>query len=137
MNILVTGASSGIGRAIAEDLGQRGHRVFGTSRKGDAVSPGIIMLPLNVNDDSSVRACIEAMLHKTGTIDVLVNNAGYHLYGAAEETSMAELDEQMQTNFYGVVRMIQAVLPGMRAKGSGKIINIGSIGGFLGLPYTR
>jgi short-subunit dehydrogenase len=136
MNILITGASSGIGRSIAHDLSQRGHRVFGTSRRPDDSPNGIEMVPLEVTDDASVAHCVAHVLQRAGAIDVLINNAGYHLYGAAEETSVDELDDQMQTNFYGAVRMIQAVLPGMRAQRAGKIVNIGSIGGFIALPYT-
>jgi short-subunit dehydrogenase len=136
MNILITGASSGIGRSLAQDLKQRGHHVFGTSRKPDGPSNGVEMVPLEVTDAASVVHCVEDVLQRAGAIDVLINNAGYHLYGAAEETSVDELDDQMQTNFYGAVRMIQAVLPGMRSRRAGKIVNIGSIGGFIGLPYT-
>jgi NAD(P)-dependent dehydrogenase (short-subunit alcohol dehydrogenase family) len=136
MNILITGASSGIGLAIAQDLSRRGHRVFGTSRKPDGAGHGFDMLSLDVTNDASVAACVEEVLGRVGRIDMLINNAGYALYGAAEETSMAELDQQMQANFYGMVRMTQAVLPSMRAHGAGKIINMSSVNGLLALPYT-
>jgi short-subunit dehydrogenase len=134
--VLVTGASSGIGAATARLFQIRGFTVFGTSR--NSASSGrseFAMLPLDVTSDGSVRECIERVLAQTGQIDVLINNAGYTLNGAAEETSLAEAKEQFETNFFGVVRMTNAVLPHMRRAGSGRIINIGSLVGLLAIPY--
>jgi short-subunit dehydrogenase len=124
--VLVTGASSGIGQAIAQLLAERGFKVFGTSRK-----PAGNLIPLDVRSDDSVRACVE----RVGAIDVLVNNAGYSLMGAAEETSVDEAKAQLETNFFGVVRMVNAVLPAMRKAGRGKIVNVGSLAGISAIPF--
>ena len=130
--VLVTGASSGIGQAIAQLLAERGFKIFGTARKPAAATSGnVTMVPLDVRSDDSVRACIE----RVGPIDVLVNNAGYALMGSAEETSLDEAKAQLETNFFGVVRMVKAVLPRMRKAGSGKIINIGSLAGITAIPF--
>jgi len=131
--ILVTGASSGIGQATARLLAGRGFTVFGTARKPQsAQSQGVTMVPLDVRSDESVRACIA----EVGRLDVLVNNAGYSLTGAAEETNVDEAKAQLETNFFGVVRMVNAVLPGMRAGGAGKIINISSLAGNTAIPFS-
>lgn len=130
--VLVTGASSGIGQATAQLLAQHGYTVFGTARKpAVAQSHGIKMVALDVRSDDSVRDCV----NQVGQIDVLVNNAGYALMGAAEETSLAEAKAQLETNFFGIVRMVNAVLPAMRKAGSGKIINIGSVAGLTAIPF--
>jgi short-subunit dehydrogenase len=134
---LVTGASSGIGAAIARLFQQRGFAIFGTSRNVDqAPSHEFPMLKLDVNSDASVKACVDEVLLRAGRVDVLVNNAGYALTGAAEETSIEEAKEQFETNFFGVVRMVKAALPGMRAAKAGKIINIGSLAGLMSIPYN-
>jgi NAD(P)-dependent dehydrogenase (short-subunit alcohol dehydrogenase family) len=134
--VLVTGASSGIGAAAAHLLGSRGFKVFGTTRSPHPVSPGNFeMLSLDVNSDASARSCVEQVLARAGRIDVLVNNAGYALSGAAEETSIAEAKEQFETNFFGVVRMVNVVLPSMREAGTGRIITIGSLAGLMALPF--
>ena len=131
------GASKGIGLAIVQTLQHAGHTVFGTSRKpqNQAEYP-FPLLTLDVNNGASVTTAVAQVLEAADHIDVLINNAGYDLYGAAEETTMAEMTAQMDTNLFGAVRMIQAVLPHMRERRRGKIINIGSIGGFVGLPYN-
>jgi short-subunit dehydrogenase len=135
--ILVTGASSGIGQATARLLAERGFTVFGTARKPDAAKPqGFSMLALDVRSDNSVRACVEQVIAQAGRLDVLVNNAGYSVTGAAEETSVEEAKAQFETNFFGSVRMVNAVLPGMRARGAGKIINISSLAGNTAIPYS-
>jgi len=131
---LVTGASSGIGRAIATALHANGYRVFGTSR---SPSPGsdVEMLPLNVTSDASVSECVGEALRASGRIDVLVNNAGYILLGASEETTVGEAHTQMETNFFGVVRITNAVLPTMRSQRYGRIVNVSSVLGIIGLPF--
>ncbi len=134
--VLITGASSGFGKATAELLAGQGYRVFGTSRHSDGMNPaGYEMLPLDVQDDESVRACVDAVLAKTGRIDVLINNAGYDLAGALEETAIEEAKAQFETNFFGVVRMTNAVLPIMREQREGMIINIGSLAGLVAVPF--
>jgi NAD(P)-dependent dehydrogenase (short-subunit alcohol dehydrogenase family) len=134
--VLITGASSGFGLATASLLAGRGFKVFGTSRKPlrDKAN-GFEMLQLDVNLDESVNACIQALMQKTGRIDVLVNNAGYALTGAIEETSISEAKSQFGTNFFGAVRTIKAVLPIMRQQGRGQIINISSIAGLIASPF--
>ncbi|MBV8113336.1 MAG: SDR family NAD(P)-dependent oxidoreductase [Silvibacterium sp.] len=134
--VLVTGASSGIGAATAGLFQARGFTVFGTSRSTSPTSADFTMLPLDVTSDTSVRGCIDRILAQTGRIDILVNNAGYTLNGAAEETSIAEAKDQFETNFFGVVRAVKAVLPHMRQAGFGRIINIGSLVGLLAVPYS-
>jgi NAD(P)-dependent dehydrogenase (short-subunit alcohol dehydrogenase family) len=135
--VLITGASSGMGRATAELLADRGYRVFGTSRNPAGVAPirNVEMLALDVRDDASVETCVEAVLQKAGRIDVLINNAGYGVVGAIEETSPAEAQELFDTNVFGVLRMVRAVLPNMRQRGAGIIINTSSILGFLPGPF--
>jgi short-subunit dehydrogenase len=134
--VLVTGASSGIGAAVAGLLDERGFTVFGTTRTpGRGSQLGFQMLPLDVCSDDSVRDCVDQVLSHTGRLDVLVNNAGYTLTGAVEETSVAEAQAQFETNFFGVVRMVNAVLPTMRQAGAGKIITIGSLAGLTAIPF--
>lgn len=134
---LVTGASSGIGQATAQHLAQAGYRVFGTSRRGAAQTiSGVEMLVLDVTSDASVEALVKEVLQRAGRIDLLVNNAGFGVApAAAEESSLAQAQAIFDTNFFGIVRMTCAVAPQMRAQGSGHIINIGSVLGFLPMPY--
>jgi short-subunit dehydrogenase len=132
---LVTGASSGIGQAIAEALHARGFTTFGTSRRTSGVTP-FPMLPLDVTSDDSVEACVRELLKRSGQIDVLVNNAGYALIGAIEETGLAEARAQLEANFFGVARMVRAVAPHMREAGRGHILNIGSLAGLTSLPFN-
>jgi NAD(P)-dependent dehydrogenase (short-subunit alcohol dehydrogenase family) len=135
--VLVTGASQGVGRAVAEGLAARGHRVFGTSRSpsGDHAGP-VRMLPLDVTDPASVTAAVQDVLDAAGGLDVLVNNAGSALLGTAEEVDATELDAQLAVNFLGAVRMTRAVLPVMRARGGGRIITMSSLGGLTAPPYA-
>ena len=135
--VLITGASSGIGRATAELLAGRGHRVFGGVRGPETTRPlaGVELVPLDVRDQASVKACVEEVLSRAGRIDVLINNAGVNLVGAIEETSIGQAQALFDTNVIGVLRMIQAVLPGMRRQGAGQIVNISSILGFLPAPF--
>ncbi len=134
--ILVTGASSGIGREIALLLAQHGYTVYGTSRKPDSAITGIFeMLPLDVTSDASVKTCVDTVLEREGQLDVLVNNAGTILFGALEEISIDEAKWIFETNFFGVSRMVNAVLPTMRRQKSGYIVNISSLGGLTGTPF--
>jgi short-subunit dehydrogenase len=136
---LVTGASSGIGRATAILLSERGFRVFGTTRKATALNEllgNVEMVQLDVRDDESVHSCVQEVLREAERVDALVNNAGYGLMGSLEETSMDEAKALFETNFFGVLRMNQAVLPIMRKQGYGRIANIGSAAGFLPTPYS-
>src|SRR2546428_1823903 len=135
---LVTGVSSGIGQATASLLVDRGFRVFGTMRKPsgtDGQLANVERVRLDVRDEESVRSCVRTVLDRAGRIDALVNNAGYALIGALEETSMEEAKDLFETNFFGVLRMSQAVLPTMRQQRSGRIAIIGSVVGFLPAPY--
>lgn len=134
---LVTGASSGIGKATAKRLTQAGFKVYGTSRRSaQAGRLEYEMLSLDVTSDDSVQAAVAEVMRLEGRIDVLVNNAGVGVApGAAEESSIKQAQSIFDTNFFGVMRMTRAVLPHMRAQGSGRIINIGSVLGFLPRPY--
>ena len=136
--VLITGATSGIGKASAELLASRGYRVFGTSRdpKGKS-SKGFELVQLDVTSDASVAECVAAIAGRTGDrIDVLVNNAGTGILGAAEEVSPEEAARLFQVNLFGVMRMTSAVLPLMRARRSGTIINMSSSGGIASLPFA-
>lgn len=135
--VLITGASSGIGAAVAQLLHSNGFTVFGTTRSANpAKTNGFRMLRLEVDSEDSVRACVQEVLSHSGRLDAVVNNAGFALIGAAEETSLAEAKEQFETNFFGVVRVTDAVLPAMRKAGSGRVINIGSLAGLMAIPFT-
>lgn len=134
---LVTGASSGIGQATAKALLSAGYKVFGTSRR--AVAPagdGITMLTCDVTSDTSVEAVVSEVMGRANRIDLLINNAGAALIAAAEETSLEQAKALFEVNFFGVVRLTNAVLPIMRQQGSGRIINISSVVGFLPSPYA-
>ena len=135
--VLITGASSGIGKAIAGNLVERGDVVYGTSRdpSRNADAPGARQLPLDVLSDESVHACVRAVLEESGRLDALINNAGYALTGALEEASVGEAQEQFETNFFGMARMVKATLPVMRRQGVGRIINIGSLAGVMAVPF--
>ena len=134
---LVTGASSGIDQATAERLAKAGYMVYGTSRRGaQAGRPAFRMLPLDVTSDESVDAAVSQVIRLEGRIDLLVNNAGFSVAPAgAEESSIDQARSIFDTNFFGIVRMTRAVVPHMRRNGSGRIVNIGSIFGFLPMPY--
>ena len=134
---LVTGASSGIGEATALQLSKAGYKVYGTSRRGGkAPQRAFEMLPLDVTSDESVDAAVGEVIRLEGRIDLLVNNAGFSVAPAgAEESSIEQAQAIFDTNFFGTVRMTRAVVPHMRRQGSGRIINIGSVLGFLPMPY--
>jgi NAD(P)-dependent dehydrogenase (short-subunit alcohol dehydrogenase family) len=134
---MVTGASSGIGQATAERLAAAGYKVYGTSRRGaQSGQRSFVMLPLDVTSDASVEAAVTEVMRVEGHIDLLVNNAGFGVAPAgAEESSIDQAKSIFDTNFFGIVRMTRAVVPHMRRHGSGRIINIGSVLGFLPMPY--
>lgn len=134
---LITGASSGIGKAAALALLKAGYRVIGTSRsaKPDEVRDGIRMIACDVTSDESVAAAVALANAELGRIDLLVNNAGFGVTGAAEESSLAQVRALFETNFHGVVRVTNAVLPIMRGQRSGRILNVGSAGGIAPMPY--
>src|SRR5216110_2433412 len=134
---LVTGVSSGIGREIAQLLAERGARVFGTVRNVRSASSihGVELVSMDVTEDASVNAAVQSIVQKAGPIQFLVNNAGYSFMGALEETSVAEARQQFETNLFGMLRVTNAILPGMRQQGFGRIVNISSVLGFLPAPY--
>ena len=134
---LVTGASSGIGEATAQRLAAAGYKVYGTSRRGGSSSGRIFeMLSLDVTSDESVEAAVDQVIMLEGRIDLLVNNAGFGVAPAgAEESSIEQAKAIFETNFFGLIRMTRAVVPHMRRQGNGRIINIGSVLGFLPMPY--
>jgi NAD(P)-dependent dehydrogenase (short-subunit alcohol dehydrogenase family) len=134
---LVTGASSGIGEATAKRLATAGYKVYGTSRRGAHAGKRLFeMLPLDVTSDESVEAAVSEVMRLDGRIDLLVNNAGFGVAPAgAEESSIDQARSIFETNFFGLIRMTRAVVPHMRRRGSGRIINIGSVLGFLPMPY--
>jgi NAD(P)-dependent dehydrogenase (short-subunit alcohol dehydrogenase family) len=148
-SILITGSSSGFGRASAERFAARGWRVFASMRRPDGEGGAALRAraadagwrlttpALDVVSDDSVAAAVAAVLHETGgRLDVLVNNAGYYQFGSLEETSPAELREQLETNVVGVQRVTRAVLPAMRARRSGTVVTIGSVSGRVALPLV-
>ncbi|WP_315701140.1 MULTISPECIES: oxidoreductase [unclassified Bradyrhizobium] len=134
---LVTGASSGIGQATAERLAKGGYKVYGTSRRAArANKQSFEMLSLDVTSDESVEAAVAEVIRRDGRIDLLVNNAGFGVAPAgAEESSISQARSIFETNFFGLIRMTRAVVPHMRRQGKGRIINIGSVLGFLPMPY--
>ena len=135
--VFITGASSGIGKAIGCYLHNKGYTVYGTSRNPDKhqVTIPFTLLPLDVTKPDTVDAAIATILNTSNTIDVLVNNAGVGITGPIEETPTDEIRNAFETNFYGPLHVIKSVLPHMRHQGSGHIINITSIAGYMGLPY--
>ena len=134
--VLVTGASSGIGKACAEHLAARGYRVFGAQRRTDAPAGAVEMIAMDVTDDRSVEQAVQEVLARAGRLDAVINNAGTALMGSVEDTSVADAKAQLETNFFGVLRVCRAVVPIMRRQGSGYIVNISSLAGVLGLPFS-
>lgn len=144
--ILITGASSGIGQACANHLHQKGYQVYGTSRQAqpqtivvpeaeDVYPTAFEMIQMDVDNDSSVARGVEFILDKEGRLDVVVNCAGFGLAGSVEDTTIEEAKSQLETNFFGVVRLCRAALPIMRKQQSGYIVNISSIAGLIGIPF--
>lgn len=135
--VLVTGVSSGIGRVVAEQFAQRGCEVFGTVRNLSTAIPlpGVTLVEMDVRNNESVRHAIAEIIGRAERIDVLINNAGVNMIGAVEETEIAEAMALFETNFFGTLRTIQAVLPHMREQHAGRIVNVSSVLGFLPAPY--
>jgi short-subunit dehydrogenase len=134
--VLITGATSGIGLLIANQLHKKGYKVYGTSRMPEKQRHTVPfeLLELDITSETSVQNCIDALLSRSNTIDVLINNAGIGICGSAEETNIEQAYRQVETNFWGAVKMTRAVLPVMRQQRSGKIITIGSVAGLIGVP---
>lgn len=133
---LVTGASSGIGLVTAKALAKAGYRVFGTSRRPAADLPGITMLVCDVTDEASVTDLVAEIVRQAGRIDLVVNNAGVGLLGGAEESSIAQAQRLFDVNVFGVVRVVNAVLPVMRRQKAGRIVNMSSILGLIPAPFN-
>jgi NAD(P)-dependent dehydrogenase (short-subunit alcohol dehydrogenase family) len=136
--VLITGCSSGIGRAAALSLHAAGCTVYATARRTSALTGlsdrGLRTLALDVTDEESMTTAVAAVEAEAGAVGVLINNAGYGLYGPVEQLPMAEIRRQFETNFFGLVRLTQLVLPGMRRQGRGRILNVSSMGGRITLP---
>ena len=136
--VLITGCSTGIGRATAEYLAERGHTVYATARRLESIedleAKGCRLLALDVTDEDSMSSAVAAVEEREGAVGALVNNAGYSLSGAVESVSMEEVRRQFETNVLGLIRMCQLVLPGMRAQRAGRIVNVSSMGGKLTFP---
>ncbi len=136
--VLITGCSTGIGRSTAEHLAARGWTVYATARRAQTVADleakGCRTLALDVTDEASMAAAVDAVVTAEGAVGVLVNNAGYSQSGALETVALDDLRAQFETNVFGLVRMCQLVLPGMRGQGWGKIVNLSSMGGRFTFP---
>jgi NAD(P)-dependent dehydrogenase (short-subunit alcohol dehydrogenase family) len=136
--VLITGCSSGIGWATAERLTNVGWRVYATARNVERIAPleesGCTLLPLDVTDEDSMTSAVEEVEREDGAVGALVNNAGYSQSGAVEAVPMDKVRAQFETNFFGLVRMCQLVLPAMRRQGYGRIVNVSSMGGKLTFP---
>jgi NADP-dependent 3-hydroxy acid dehydrogenase YdfG len=136
--VLITGCSTGIGRATAERLAGAGHVVYATARRPDSIedlkAKGCHTLALDVTDEASMQAAVSAVEEAEGAVGALVNNAGYSQSGAVESVSLDDIRRQFETNVFGLIRMSQLVLPRMRERGEGRVVNIGSMGGKLTFP---
>jgi NAD(P)-dependent dehydrogenase (short-subunit alcohol dehydrogenase family) len=134
--VLVTGGTSGIGKAIAGHLHEKGFNVYGAARRPEvAQGSPFPVLKLDVDSDESVAQCMSRLIASAGKIDILINNAGFGIAGPVEENSIAEAKAQFETNYFGVVRMCRSVLPYMREAHKGLIINISSLGGLVSVPF--
>lgn len=139
--ILVTGCSSGIGRAAALALAERGHRVFASARNRNDLAElerrdNLATVALDVTDPATIAAAVDAVLSRAGRIDVLVNNAGYGQYGAVEEVTTDEWRAQFEVNLFGSIAVTQAVLPAMRKQRRGTIVNVSSVAGKIAIPFA-
>lgn len=136
---LVTGASSGMGESTALLLNKLGYKVYGAARRTDKMksleTQGISVIPLDLTQDNSIVKCVDTILKKDGHIDILINNAGYGSYGAVEDVPLEEARRQFEVNIFGLARLTQLVLPGMRENRYGRIVNISSIGGKIYTPF--
>ena len=136
--ILITGCSTGIGRATALRLASRGHNVYASARKLDAIrdlgDAGCKVVSLDVCDEASMRAAVEQIVATEGAVGALVNNAGYGQVGSIEDLTMEDVRSQFETNFFGLVQLTKLVIPGMRAQGWGRIVNVSSMGGKVVFP---
>lgn len=134
--ILITGGSSGIGKAVGEFLQEKGFTVYGTSRNPESIQNSKLKLvALDVRNSNSIQSCIEEVIRLEGRIDVLINNAGVGITGPLEEIPLDEIKNNFDTNLFGPIELMKAVLPHMRAQKSGLIINVTSIAGYMGLPF--
>ncbi|HWR94528.1 MAG TPA: SDR family oxidoreductase, partial [Flavobacterium sp.] len=134
--VLITGASSGIGKSIGEYLHQKGFIVYGTSRNPEKVQNSVFpLIALEVRDVTSIQNAIVKVIELSGKIDIVINNAGVGITGPLEEIPTNEIRNNFETNFFGPIEVMKAVLPQMRKQKSGLIINITSIAGYMGLPY--
>ncbi len=134
--VLITGSSSGIGKSIGEFLTEKGFTVYGTSRHPEShTHSSFPLLALEVSDKASINASVKNIIEKEGRLDVLINNAGAGITGPLEEIPEEEIKRNFETNFFGPINVIKAVLPQMRKQHSGLIINVTSIAGYMGLPY--
>lgn len=133
--VLITGVSSGFGKSTAELLAANGHIVYGTIRKECSIAPSVKLLQMDLTDSASIKKAVDQVIAEQGRIDVLINNAGMHLGGPIEEAPEELFKRQIETNVNGLVYMLQATLPFMRNQKKGLIVNFGSIGGLMGLPF--
>lgn len=134
--VLITGASSGIGKSIGEFLHDKGFEVYGTSRNPEKITnPTFPLVALDVRDKQSILNCVDEVIQKSGRLDVVINNAGVGITGPIEEIPTEEIRNNFETNLFGPIELMKAVLPQMREQKSGLIINITSIAGYMGLPY--
>jgi len=136
--VLVTGASSGLGQAAAEYLAQQGYTVYGSSRRAPPegkMRNGVWLFRMDVDDDESVRQGIALLVQREGHVDVVINCAGFGLAGSVENTPIEAFKAQFETNFYGTLRVCQAVLPFMRERHAGLIVNVSSVGGLIAIPF--
>lgn len=134
--VLITGASSGIGKAIGEYLFHKGFTIYGTGRNPEKITNSLFpLLALDVRNTESIKAAVEKVIALSGRLDVVINNAGVGITGPIEEIPAAEIQNHFDTNLFGPIEVIKAVLPQMRTQKAGLIINITSIAGYMGLPY--
>lgn len=133
---LITGCSTGIGRALVHELAAAGYRVVATARRTETLAglPAALTLPLDVEQTESVEAAVNETMRTLGRIDVLVNNAGYGQMGAVEEVSDEQMHKVFEVNVHGAMRMVRAVVPHMRRQGSGQIVNLSSVAGRIAMP---
>lgn len=138
--VLITGCSSGIGRAFATELAQRGQRVFATARKPESLAdlsgPGLEKLALDVNDEASIARCVAQVIERAGRIDMLINNAGVNTFGPLAEVPLADARRMFDTNLLGPIALVQAVFPHMAEQRRGRVVNVGSVVGVLPTPFA-